>query len=429
MNQIQHNNPGKSGMDEQIETGWLTRGRLFLIGGFIAVTICGVMIYQLLNAGTAMTINSDRLIISEVEEDLFQEFIQVTGTLQPKRSIFLDAVEGGVIESIMIPTGSMVSKGDTILTLSNSNLRLQVLQQSSSIYDQINQARNSRLNIEQNSLSLKERLASAENRHRVSDANFQRVKTLYGEEMISEQEHMEARENYLYQQKRYNLIYESFRQDSIKSSQQLRQIDESLSRMRQSLNAVQGILDRLAVTAPMDGQLSTANLAVGQSISSGERIGQIDNLDSYNVRVAIDEYNLSRITEGLEGITSLGSEEYRLKIERVYPIVENGRFQVDMRFVDEAPDNLRRGQTLRIRLQLGNSSPALLLERGAFYQETGGSWIFKLSDDGGLASKKSIQLGRQNPKYFEVVAGLDAGDKVIISNYESFGDREVLSVQ
>src|SRR6056297_584093 len=303
MNEFKENRPSESSMDEHIESGWLSRGRLFLIGGFIAVTVCGVLIYQLLNAGTAMTINSDRLIISEVEEDLFQEFIQETGTLQPERSIFLDAVEGGVIETILIPSGSNVSAGDTILTLSNSNLRLQVLQQSSSIYDQINQARNSQLNIEQNSLSLKERLAAAENRYRVSGASFERLETLYDEDMISEQEHMEARENYLYQQKRYNLIYESFQQDSIKSRQQLRQIDESLNRMRQSLNAVQGILDRLVVIAPMDGQLSTADLAVGQSISSGERIGQIDNLDSYNIRVSIDEYNLSRITEGLEGTT------------------------------------------------------------------------------------------------------------------------------
>src|SRR6056297_927246 len=429
MNKFKNNSPGESGMDEQIETGWLTRGRLYIIAAVIALAICVVLILQMLNAATAMNVDSDRLVISEVQEDVFQEFIQVTGSLQPSRSIFLDAVEGGVIETILIPSGSNVSTGYTILTLSNSNLRLQVLQQSSSIYDQINQARNSRLNIEQNSLSLKERLASAENRHRVSDANFQRVKTLYGEEMISEQEHMEARENYLYQQKRYNLIYESFQQDSIKSSQQLRQIDESLNRMRQSLNAVQGILDRLVVTAPMEGQLSTADLAVGQSISSGERIGQIDNLDSYNIRVSIDEYNLSRITEGLQGSTSIGSREYRLRIERVYPIVENGQFQVDMHFVDDAPEDLRRGQSLRIRLQLGNLSPALLLDRGGFYRQTGGNWVYRVTENGNRAERRSIEIGRQNPDHFEILSGLTDGDKVIISNYEAFGENESLNLQ
>ncbi|NBC27370.1 MAG: HlyD family efflux transporter periplasmic adaptor subunit [Bacteroidetes bacterium] len=421
--------PGDRGMDEQIDSGWWSRTRLLLVAAVVFLSVSLVLIYQILNAGTATNVDRDRLVISTVEEDLFQEFIQITGSLQPSRSIYLDAVEGGVIESILISSGSTVVKGDTILTLSNSNLRLQVLQQSSGIYDQINQARNARLNIEQNSLSLKERLASAENRYRVSDASYKRQQSLYGEEMISEQEHMEARENYLYRQKQYDLIYKSFRQDSIKSSQQLRQIDESLDRMQQSLGAVQGILDRLVVTAPMAGQLSTADLAVGQSVSSGERIGQIDNLDSYNVRVSIDEYNLSRISEGLTGTTTIGSNVYSLEIERVYPIVENGRFQVDMHFTGEAPGDLRRGQTLRIRLQLGNSSPALLIDRGGFYQQTGGNWVYKLTDNGDRAERQPIEIGRQNPDHFEVVSGLNSGDKVIISSYEPFGENETLNLQ
>jgi len=416
-------------MDEQLEKQWWTNGWMRAAAGVFLLIIAFSIIFFMMNKSSVLSIEEDRLTVSTVEKGVFREFIQVTGNLQPASSNFLDAVEGGVIESIMIPSGTTVSAGDTILTLSNSNLRLQVLQQSSSLYDQINQARNSRLNTEQNTLSLKERLAQAENRYRVTGANFKRIDTLYSQQLVSEQTYTEARENYMYQKKRYNLIYESFKQDSIKSEQQLLQIDQSLERMQQSLTAVQGILDRLAVKAPISGQLSTADLTVGQSIASGERIGQIDQLDSYNVRVLIDEYNLSRITKGLKGTSVIDSEEYTLEIEKVFPIVENGRFEVDMKFSGKAPENLRRGQTLRIRLELGNSSPALLLERGAFYQETGGNWVFEISDDGNLATRQAIRLGRQNPDYFEVISGVNAGDRVITSSYESFGDREKLNLK
>ena len=319
-------------MDEQIEQRWWSRGWVQTAAGTAVIAIALLVLSLILGRNTGLNVNKDRLIISTVERGLFQEYIQVTGNLQPGRSNFLDAVEGGVIESITIPSGATVSAGDTILTLSNSNLRLRVLQQSSSLYDQINQTRNSRLNIEQNTLSLKERLAQAENRYRLTHSNFRRLDTLFARQLVSEQAHTEARENYMYRKKQYDLIYASFRQDSITSEQQLLQIDRSLDRMQKSLEAVQKIMDRLIITAPMAGQLSTADLTVGQAIDAGERIGQIDRLDSYNIRLLIDEYNLSRITEGLKGSTTIDSEKYTLEINKVFPVVENGRFEVDMHF-------------------------------------------------------------------------------------------------
>jgi HlyD family secretion protein len=343
--------------------------------------------------------------------------------------MYLDAVEGGVVDDIYKETGSMVEQGDTIVALSNSDLRLNVLQQTSDIYDQINQTRNSRLNIEQNTLSLKERLAEAKNQLEITKSNYERERKLFEQNLIAEQQFLETKANYDYQQKRYNLIYESFKQDSIKSSQQLRQIDQSLERMWTSLEAVQNILDRLVVTAPISGQLSTIELNPGQSISSSDRIGQVDILDNYKVRVQIDEYHLSRINQGLKGTFDYNGQTHRLKITKVYPVVENGQFKVDMEFTGQIPDDLTRGQTLRIQLLLGESESTLVLDRGGFYQKTGGNWIYKISEDGAKAVKHDIRLGRQNPNYFEVLAGLDKGDQVIISDYGSFGENEVLNIE
>jgi len=323
----------------------------------------------------------------------------------------------------------MVEEGDTILTLSNSDLRLQVMQQTSSIYDQINQTRNSRLNIEQNSLSLKERLANAQNQLEITRSTYQRQKKLHEQNLVAEQAFLEAKENYEYQKKRHSLIYESFKQDSMQSSRQLGQIDQSLDRMWRSLEAVQGILDRLIVTAPIAGQLSTIELNPGQSISSGERIGQVDILDSYKVRVGIDEYHLSRIATGLLGSFDFNGESHEVEITKVYPVVENGEFEVDMEFVGKPPSGLTRGQTVRIRLELGDSSKSVLLARGGFYQTTGGNWVYRLSDDGEQAVKQQVQLGRQNPDYFEVLSGLQPGDKIITSSYDTFGENQVLNLE
>lgn len=418
-----------SGMDRKIKKKTWTPKRIGMIIGGVAIV--GLFVYSFIFMDVRSTLNVDRekLTISTVEEDSFQEFIQVTGTVQPIQTSYLDALEGGVVEQVYLESGTMVEQGDTILALSNSDLRLNVMQRTSSIYDQINQTRNSRLNIEQNTLGLQERLASAENQLEINRSNFQRQKKLYEKNLIAEQTYIEARENFEYQRKRYNLIYQSYRQDSIRAAQQLQQIDQSLDRMWRSLEAVQQILDRLVVTAPISGQLSTIELNPGQSISSGERIGQIDVLDSFKVRVGIDEFHLSRITTGLQGSFDFAGQTHELEITKVFPVVQNGQFEVDMEFVGRSPSDLRRGQTVRIRLELGESSNALLLSRGGFYQTTGGNWVYLVNEDGSQAVRHDIRLGRQNPEYFEVLSGLQPGDRVITSSYDTFGDNEVLNLQ
>lgn len=424
-------NLSSAGMDKRIsKKKWTTKRMAMLAGGAVIIALF-LYAFIFMDMRSTLNVEKEKLTISTVQEQTFQEFITVTGTIQPIQTIYLDALEGGVVENIYLESGTMVEKGETILTLSNSDLQLSVLNQTSSIYDQINQARNSRLNIEQNTLSLKQQLAAAENERALSRANYQRQEKLHEKNsgLISEQAYLEAKENFEYQQKRYNLLYESFQQDSIKAESQLQQIDESLDRMQQSLHAVQQIMDRLVVKAPISGQLSTIELNPGQSISRGERIGQVDILDDFKIRVGIDEYHLSRITHGLEGSFEFDGETHELEITKIYPVVENGQFQVDMEFVNEAPSGLTRGQTVRIRLELGESSEAVLLPRGGFYQATGGNWVFRVTEGGDAAVRQPIQLGRQNPEYFEVLSGLQPGDKVITSSYDTFGDNEVLNLE
>jgi len=419
-------NISSSGMDRKVKKKTWTLRRIAMVFGAVIVVSMFLYVFIFMDVRSTLNVDKDKLTISPVQENSFQEFIQVTGAVQPIQTIYLDALEGGMVEDIYIESGTMVEKGDTILTLSNSDLRLRVLSQTSSIYDQINQTRNSRLNIEQNTLDLKERLAGAENQLEINRADYQRKKKLFEKELISEQAYIEARENYKYQKKRQELIYESYRQDSIKTELQLAQIDESLDRMWRSLDANRNILDRLIVTAPINGQLSTIELNPGQSISQGERIGQVDILDRFKVRVQIDEYHLARITNGLKGTFTFVGQSHELVITKVFPVVEDGQFKVDMEFPGEPPSGLTRGQTLRIRLELGESTDALLLARGGFYQTTGGNWVFKVTDEGNKAIRQRVNLGRQNPEYFAVLSGLKAGDKVITSGYDTFGNNEVL---
>ncbi len=417
------------GMDKKIKKKTITPKRIAL--GVLVIALAGFTIYSFAFADFRSTLNveKEKLTISTIKEDSFQEFIQVTGVVQPIRTIYLDALEGGVIKTVNLESGTNVEQGDTIATLTNSSLQLSVLQQEASLYDQINNVRNSRLNLEQNNLRLKEQLISVENQLNLAKPEYERQKSLYERGLTSDQEYAEAKENYEYQKKRFEISSESFKRDSIQTKNQLQQLDESEKRMFRSLDGVQSILENLVVTAPIEGQLTTVELQQGQSINRGERIGQVDILDSYKIRVGIDEYHLSRITTGLSGSFNFAGKTHDLVITKVYPVINNGQFQVDMEFTEEAPSGLRRGQTARIRLELGDAENAVLLARGGFYQTTGGNWIYALDEDENRAVRKNIRLGRLNPEYYEVISGLEPGDKVITSSYENFGENEVLELQ
>lgn len=418
-----------AGMDRKIKKKTFTPKRLGMIVGGVAILALFIYSFIFMDVRSTLNVERDKLTVSTVKEDSFLEFIQVSGTIQPIQTIYLDAIEGGVVQEVMLESGTMVEEGDTIIRLSNSNLQLRVMQQSSSIYDQINNVRNSRLNYEQNNLRLREQLANAKSQMDILQSQHRRQQRLYEQDLIAEQEYEETKENFEYQKKRYELTQESYRQDSLQMIHQMEQLNNSENRMWQSLEAVQQILDNLIVKAPISGQLSTIELNQGQSISPGERIGQVDILDSFKVRVAIDEYHISRISPGLTGTFDFNGQTHQLEITKVFPVVNNGQFEVDMEFVSEPPSGLTRGQTTRIRLELGESANALLLSRGGFYQRTGGNWVFRVTEDGERAVRQEIRLGRQNPEYFEVLSGLEPGDRVITSSYDTFGNNEVLNLQ
>jgi HlyD family secretion protein len=423
-------NLSSKGMDKKIESKTWTISRIaMLVGGML---IIGVFIYAFvfMDFSSTLNVNKKKLTVSTIRQGAFQDFISVRGTVRPIQTVYLDAREGGVVQKVLQQSGTAVQKGDTILILSNSSLHLNVLQQKTGIYNQINQTRNSRLNIKQNSRALETQLASAQKNLTLARSKYQRQKSLYSKNLIAKKTFQDAKENYIYQKKNYALIYKSYKQDSLRAKRQLRQIDQTLTRMHRSLSGVQHILDNLVVRAPISGQLSTIELNPGQSISQGDRIGQLDRLNNFKVRSEIDEYNLARIRTGLKGTFTYNGEKRSLKITKVFPVVNNGKFKVDMNFEGKTPTQLTRGQSLHIRLALSSDkTQALLLPRGGFYQQTGGNWVYKITDHGHKAVKQPIKLGRQNPDYFEVLSGLQPGDKVITSSYATFGDNEVLNLK
>ena len=417
------------GMDRKIEKKGIGKGAIAGIVLTIMAIAFFLFTYFGLDRRSSETVNREQVIIREVIRDSFQEYIEVSGIVQPLQTTILDAVEGGVVQDVFVQSGETVTAGDTLLTLSNSNLQLNVLQQEAGLYDQINNVRNSRLNLEQNNLRLREDLASAETQLDLLRPRFKRDSSLYSQDLISPQEFEETRQAYRFQQRRYQINYESYQKDSLQLQTQLTQLDNSEDRMWRSLEGVQQILDNLVVTAPISGQLSTVELNQGQSISQGERLGQIDQMDGYKVRVDIDEFYLSRVTAGLEGSFPFAGNRYDLAITRIYPVIQEGSFQVDMDFTGETPDGLRRGQTVRVRLELGDQTEAVLLARGGFYQETGGNWIYKIDGTDNRAYRQPIRLGRGNTQYFEVLEGLSPGDSVIVSGYGSFSDTDVLVLE
>lgn len=430
MAEKEYKNISSKGMDKKVEKKFWTLKRIALIAGAVLLVAFFIYAFAFMDLQSTLNVEKEKLTISTVHKGSFQEYISVTGTVQPIKTIFLSALQGGIVEKIYEESGVLVDSGDVILKLSNSDLRLNVLQRTTGITNQINQTRNSRLRINQNLLSLKSQLANAQKSLAIAKAKYKRQKKLYKKGVITDKKFISTRENYQYQQKNYQLLLKSFKQDSIRAARQLGQIDQSLERMQKARSAVQHILEKLVIRAPISGQLSTIELNLGQSISRGERIGQVAVLDSLKIRVNVDEFYLSRIREGLEGSFSYDGKTYRVKISKVYPVVKNGQFDIDMSFTSEAPDDLRRGQTLRIRLELSEeATDALLLPRGGFYQSTGGNWVYLVVDSGTKAVRQEVKLGRQNPEYFEVISGLKPGDKVITSGYETFGDNQVLNLE
>lgn len=414
-------------MDKQLKKKKWTLKRIGLYGG-IAVFVLFV-VYQLLFADrrSQLVIEQDKITIATVGRGIFQDYIPQTGTVEPSRTVYLDAVEGGTIKRIVAESGAMLKKGDVILELNNLNRELTVLQQEASFNESINRARETRLNIMRNDLEQRQTLATIQNQLDIIEPQYIRQKQLYEKKLISKQEYEQTKANYEFNKKRMQITYEVYKADSVDRIRQLKFTAESEQKMMASLNGLSKILDNLIIRAPIDGQLARPQLDVGQNVNTGQRLGQIDILGSFKVRVEIDEIYLPRIQTGLRATTTYNNKDYVLSITYIYPdVAAGGRFAVDMNFVGETPPGIRRGQSLRLRIELGQSSEELLLAVGGFYKDTGGNWVFVLEEGGNRAVKRNVKLGRKNTENFEVLEGLKPGDRVITSSYENFGNNEVL---
>lgn len=419
-------NISQSGMDRKIEKKQWPPKKIALVAAIVAV-VCFVL-YSFIfgDKSSKLNVSTEKITISEVTRGPFQEFIPVNGSILPIQTFFLDATEGGRVEVIYKEAGSNVKKGDPILKLANTNLQLDVMYREALSYEQINNAQNRRLALEQNTIAVKAAVTEVEYQVQRLRMNFERDSALAAKNLISPQEFKLSRDEYYYWVKRRVLALENFKQDSILRSTQIGQLDESVKRLQENLSMVKQNLDNLTLRAPITGQLTSLNAEIGQSRSAGQRLGQIDVLDNFKVRVAIDEFYISRINTGQTGEFDLANSSYKLIIKKVYPEVREGRFEVDMEFTGKPPQGIRRGQTLQIRLELGDLSEALLLPRGGFYQKTGGQWVYVVDKSGDFAVKRNIKLGRQNPQVFEVIEGLESGEQVITSSYDNFGDIDKL---
>lgn len=413
-------------VDRQIEKKTWNRKRLLTIAGVagLALLVAGSIYFT--SGKAKLNVDAERITISEVKKGPFQEFIPVNGVVLPVTTIYLDAVEGGRVEEKFVEDGAMVSKGQPILRLSNTDIELSLVNQQTSVYNLLTQMQISRNAAQQNTVNKLNQMTDVESQLKEARRIYELNKTLYEQKAIGLQEFRQSENNYQYQLEKQKLTAQLLRQDSSSNAQQVSQARQSYLGSQNALDVMRKKVGDLVVRAPIDGQLTSLDAEIGQSKNKGERLGQIDVMSGYKVRVDIDEHYISRVFSGLMGEATVAGKNYKLKIQKVYTQVNGGRFQVDMQFTDAVPESIRRGQTLQIRLALSDETRALLLAKGGFYQQTGGNWVFKLSGDGRTAYKVDVQLGRQNPDYYEVLQGLEPGDKVVVSSYENYGSMQEL---
>jgi HlyD family secretion protein len=399
------------------------------IAGFSAAGL--FMIFIVFNlpvwdASTKIRVDKNKITISETIYAPFREYIPVTANVLPENTNFLDAVEGGRVDTVYTEAGSFVTAGDKILKLDNTTLHIQILSQDALVVEQRNLLTSTRFSLEQNHLYLQQQLLEHEYQIQRLKRKYERHKQLYDENVISEQEYEDTKDEYEYQQKRQRLNFESFKKDSIFQEVQIKQLERSLDRLEENLKIARKRLDALIIRAPISGQLTAMTAEEGQLIVQAQRIGQIDALDDFKVRAAIDEHYLPRVFTGEEAEFEWDGQKYGLTIKKIFPEVTEGRFEVDLYFSGVTPAGIRRGQTLHLQLYLGNLSDAILIPRGGFYQNTGGQWIYVVHESGEYASRRDIKLGRQNTEMFEVIDGLQPGENVVTSSYETFGDMDKL---
>ena len=404
---------------------WSTK-RLLTIGGITALVLLAFGSYYFTSGKSRLNVDLDRITIATVSKGAFQETIPVNGVVLPISSIYLDATEGGRVEEKYVEDGTIMKKGEPILRLSNTDIELSTVTQQTNVYNLLTQNQIASNAAQQNTVTKMNQLTDVESLLREAKRVYELDKVLYEKKAIGSQEFQQAKNNYDYYVQKMKLTNQIMSQDSISTAVQLTQNKQLLIGAQKAMSVLEKKASDLIVRSPVDGQLTSLDAEIGQNKNKGERLGQIDVLSGFKVRVDVDEHYISRIYSGLKGKFTFADSNYDLKIFKVYTQVTAGHFQVDMQFVGSVPKGIRRGQTLQILLALSEEKQAILVPRGGFYQQTGGNWIFKVSEDGKSAFRADIQLGNQNPEYYEVLSGLTPGDKVVTSSYENYGTMQEL---
>lgn len=413
-------------MDKQIKKNKWSFKRIAIYLGVVAgIAILFAAIYR--DAGVSrLNVESERLLTDTINRAVFKEYITLFGAVEPIKTVYIDAIESGRIEQIYVEDGAIVDAGQEIMRLSNLDLQLNVLNQEAQIVNQINTIRNQSILMEQQSLNLREQALSVEYQIDLFEKRNDRNQKLYADAVISQVDFEETEdqlENFL---RRREMLKATLAKDSLYHAMQSSQMETTLDLMQRNLKIAKSSLGNLIIRAPIYGQLSSLDSEVGELISRGDRIAQIDVQDDFKIRASIDEFYLRRVFPQQEANFTMDGRNFTLQIKKIYPTVTNGAFEVDMVFTSDRPNNIKRGQTISLKLSLSDETEAMLLAKGGFYQATGGNWVYVIDPATGNARKRDIKIGRQNPNYYEVQQGLQVGDIVIISNYENFGDKDEL---
>jgi len=413
-------------VDRKIEKKIWNTKRLMMIGGIAALVALIVFVIFSATGKSKYNVPVDRITISDITKGPFSEFIPVNGVVMPQLTQYIDAVQGGTVQQRFVEDGAKLHKGDPIVRLSNLDVELSLASNETNLYNLQTQMQINKNNASQNTVGKLQAMADVENAFKDAERVYSLDKKLYAQKAIGLQEYQIAENTYSYQLKKRNLTREILRQDTALIRVQNEQAAEQYKQMKHSLDLMRQQVADLTVKAPIDGQLTSLDAEVGQNKNRGDHLAQIDGFTGVKVRALVDDHYVSRVLPGMTAYYPTDNKNYKMVVKKVYVQITNGQFQVDLMFVGDTPPGLRKGQTLQIRLVFSDEQPAVLLPRGGFYQQTGGNWIFKVSEDGKTAYKVDIQLNRQNPDYYEVIRGLKPGDKVITSSYETYGDIQEL---
>ena len=396
--------------------------------GLGVITVLAV--FLILSGGrSVLRVDGSTVLTGIAFKGEFNDYIRISGQVQPMTTVQISPTEGGNVQKIVAEEGSSVKAGDVILVLGNESLDMQILNAEAELAEKENILRNTMISMEQQKLSVRQERLSLQIEVRRARRAYEQNKTLYEEKLIAKEEYLKSSEDYELAREKLALVTGREQQDSLYRSVQIAQMHESLENMRLNMNMIRRRKDNLTVKAPICGELGLLDVELGQYVAAGSKIGQINKLDSYKIEAQIDEHYIDRVTPGLDATFERQSEKYSAVIRKVYPEVRDGKFKADFRFEGQQPENIRTGQTYYLNLQLGQASESVLIPRGSFYRSTGGKWVYVLNADGTKATKREVRIGRQNPQYYEVPEGLAPGDKVIISSYDTYADKDELIIK